>query len=90
MSELLGIDAVVLVLAAVNGSNVKSVSQDKSEMGGVAGVGQPIPAEHAFGADSQIVAVGATNLRKNSKSLFLTLVWTSFLPWRSMTQTYIW
>ena len=30
------------------------------------------------------------SLRTKLKSLSLTLVWTSFLPWRSMTQTYIW
>src|SRR5216110_1194804 len=57
MRKLLGIDTVVLVLAAVDGFDVKSVGQHEGQAGFVAGIGQPIPAEHAFAADGQIVFV---------------------------------
>ena len=33
------------------------MGQDEGEAGGLAGIGQPIPAEHAFGADGQVVTI---------------------------------
>jgi len=56
--DLFGIDAVILVLAAVNGLEVERVGQDKGEAGGLTGIGQPVPAKHAFGADGQVMFVG--------------------------------
>jgi len=53
-----GVNAVVLVLAAVNGLEVERVSQDEVNASVLAGIGEPIPAEHAFGTDRQIVAIG--------------------------------
>jgi len=58
MGDLLGINAVVLVLAAVNGFEVERVGEHEVDASLGTGVGQPIPAEHAFGADRQIVAIG--------------------------------
>ena len=58
MGDFLGVDAVVLVIAAVNGFEVERVGQDEMDAGIRTGVGEPIPAEHAFGADRQIVAIG--------------------------------
>ena len=58
MGEFLGINAVVFVFAAVDGADVKGMSQDEGDVGGLAGIGEPIPAEHAFGADGQVVAIG--------------------------------
>jgi hypothetical protein len=57
MGDLFGIDAVVLVLAAVNGLEVERVRQDEGEVGFPAGIGEPIPAEHAFGTDREVVTV---------------------------------
>lgn len=56
--EFLGINAVVFVFAAVDGADVEGVDQDEGDAGSLARVGQPIPAEHAFGTDGQVVAVG--------------------------------
>ena len=49
---------------AVNGLEVKSVDQDEVKARGLAGIGQPIPAEHALGADGQIVAIGRDELEE--------------------------
>ena len=42
----------------MNGLEVERVGQDEVQAGGLAGIGEPIPAEHAFGADGQVVAIG--------------------------------
>src|SRR6266853_1676531 len=64
MSELLGVDPVVLVLATVNEMDVKSVGQNKSQAGSLAGVGEPIPAEHAFRTDRQVMLIGRDELEE--------------------------
>ena len=64
MGNLLGVDAVVLVLAAVDGFEVEGVGQDELETGGLTGVGEPIPAKHAFAADGQIVLVGLDEFKE--------------------------
>ena len=55
--EFFGIDAVVFVFTPVNGPHVERVSQHKRETGGLTGIGQPVPAEHALAADGQVLAV---------------------------------
>ena len=57
MGELFGIDAVIFIFAAVDGLEVKNMGQDESEVRLVTGISQPIPAEHAFGADGEVVTV---------------------------------
>lgn len=47
--KLFRIDAIILVLAAVNGAEIERVRQDKSEVGFMTGIGEPESAEHAFG-----------------------------------------
>ena len=68
VGDLFGVDAVVLVLAAVDGLEVEGVGQDEGEAGGLAGIGQPVPAEHAFAADGQVVAIGRDELEEVSRS----------------------
>ena len=58
MGDFLGVKAVVLVLAAVNGLEIERMGQDEVKAGVGTGIGEPIPAEHALGADRQIVAIG--------------------------------
>jgi len=58
VGEFFRIDAVVLVLAAVNGAQVEGVGQNEGETRLVARIGQPVPAEHAFAADGEVVLVG--------------------------------
>jgi len=58
VGELFGVDAIVFVFAAMNSFEVKGMSQDKSEVGSLAGIGQPVPAKHAFGADGEAVFEG--------------------------------
>jgi len=41
----------------VNGLKIERVGQHEVQAGVLAGVGQPVPAEHAFGADGQVVAI---------------------------------
>ena len=58
VADLFGVNAVVLVFAAVNGLEVKRVSQDEVDARGGTSIGEPIPAEHALGTNGQIVAIG--------------------------------
>src|SRR5436309_939776 len=62
--EFFGVDPVVLVFAAVNGSDVEGVGQDKAQAGGLAGIGQPVPPEHALTADGETVLVGLDELEE--------------------------
>ena len=64
LSELLRVDAVVFVFAAVDEVQVEGMSQDESQTLGLAGIGQPVPAEHAFGADREAVAIGLDELEE--------------------------
>ena len=64
VGDLFGVNPVVLVFAAVNGLEVGRVSQDEMDVGGLAGIGEPIPAEHALGADGQIVAIRGDEFEK--------------------------
>ena len=64
VGDFFGVNAVVLVLAAMDGFEVEGVGQDEGEAGVLAGIGQPIPAEHAFAADGQIVLVGLDELEE--------------------------
>ena len=64
VADFFGVNAVVLVFAAVNGLEIKGVGQDEMDVGGLAGIGEPIPAEHALGADGQIVAIGRDEFKE--------------------------
>ena len=64
MRELFGINPVVLVFTAMNGFDVKGVGEHEVDAGGLAGIGEPIPAEHAFGADRQVVPVRRDELEE--------------------------
>jgi len=57
VGQLFGIEAVVLVLAAVNGFEVEGMGQHEVQACRLARIGQPIPAEHTLGADRQIVTI---------------------------------
>jgi hypothetical protein len=79
VGEFLRIDAVILVFAAVDGAHVKGVSQDEVEAGGLARVGQPVPAEHAFAADRQIVAIGGDEFEEELEVIVLDVGVDQFL-----------
>jgi hypothetical protein len=64
VGDFFRVHPVVLVFAAVNGLEVERVSQDEVNVGGLAGIGEPIPAEHALGADGQIVAIRGNELEE--------------------------
>ena len=64
MGDFFGIDTVVLVFAAVNGFEIKGVGQHEVQAGPLAGIGQPVPAEQAFGADGQVVTVRGDELEE--------------------------
>ena len=53
------VDPVVLGLAAVDRLHVESVPQHEGDPGVSAEIGEPIPCEHALGADDQVVREGS-------------------------------
>src|SRR5262249_44493125 len=57
--DLVGVEPVVLGLAAVNGLHVQGVAQHEGNLLGGAEVGQPVPGEHAFAGNDQAVAEGS-------------------------------
>lgn len=59
VSELFRIDSIVFVFAAMDGLEVKGVSEHELESGLLAGIGEPIPAEEAFAADRHVVPPGS-------------------------------
>ena len=64
MGEFFGVDAVVFVFTAMDGAEVEGVSEDERNAGLGAGIGEPIPAEHAFGDDGEVVAVRGDELEE--------------------------
>ena len=67
----LPLELLVLVLAAVNGFDIEGVGQDEGQAGGLSGIGQPIPAEHAFATDGQAVSVRLDQLEEELEVVVL-------------------
>src|SRR4051812_15999265 len=57
--DLGGVDLVVLGLAAVDGFHVEGVAEHDGDLLLLAEVGQPVPGEHALGADDEAIAEGS-------------------------------
>ncbi len=53
-SDLVGIDSVVLALAAMDGPHVQGMAQDKGNVLVATEVGEPVPGEHAFRTDDNV------------------------------------
>ena len=49
-----------------------------------------MPAEHAFTADGQVVAIRRDELEEVIEVIVPDVGVNEFFPWRSMRQTYIW
>ena len=64
VGDFFGVDPVVFVFAAVDGLEVKGVGQYEVKARISAGIGEPIPAEHALGADGQVVAIRGDELEE--------------------------
>ena len=79
MRELLGIDAVVFIFAPVNGFDVERVGQDEGEARGLTGIGQPIPAEHAFAAHGEVMLVRLDELEEEAEVVVLDVGVDPFL-----------
>src|SRR5208283_1018204 len=71
--QFFGVNAVVLVFAAMNGFDVKGVGEHEVDVGGLAGIGQPIPAEHAFTADGQVVTIGSDEFEEEREVVVLNV-----------------
>ena len=56
--DLVGVDAVVLGLAAVDGLHVERVAEDEGDALLGAEVGQPVPGEGALDRDDEVLAEG--------------------------------
>jgi len=57
VGQFLAVDAVVLVLAAVDSFHIQRVSEDEGQAGFLTGIGEPVPIERALAADGQGMAV---------------------------------
>ena len=64
MGDFFGVNTVVLVFAAVGGLEIEGMGQHEVQARRLAGIRQPIPAEHAFGADGQVVPIGRDQLEE--------------------------
>ena len=64
MGDFFRVNAVVFIFAAVDGLEIERMGQYEGELGVLAGIGEPIPAEHAFGANSQVVPIGRNELEE--------------------------
>ena len=64
VGDFFRVNAVIFVFAAVDGLEVEGVGQDEVEARSLAGIGEPIPAEHAFGADGQVVLIRGDELEE--------------------------
>ena len=67
MGEFLRVDAVILVFAAVNGSDIEGMGQDEAQARLQAGISQPVPTEHAFAAHRKAVPVGLDQLEEKGE-----------------------
>lgn len=67
--NLVGIDLVVLRLSAMDGFHVEGMAEDEFDTFLAAQVGKPVPGEHAFHADHQVVAECMFVRRKASGEL---------------------
>ena len=79
MREFLGIDAVVFIFAPVNGFDVERVGQHEGEARGLASIGQPIPAEHAFAAHGEVMLVRLDELEEELEVVVLDVGMDPFL-----------
>lgn len=66
-SDLLGVDLVVLAFAAVDGPHVEGVPEDEGDVFFGTEIGQPVPGEHALGANHQIVPIGGDGLEESCR-----------------------
>jgi len=62
--DFMGVDFVVFAFAAVDRLHVEGMAQDEGDGFLSADICQPIPYEHAFGGDDDIVSVGGDGLEK--------------------------
>src|SRR5215467_3422042 len=65
--DLLGINAVVLRLAAVDGLHVQGVTKHEGNVLLSAEVGEPVPGEHALGGDDQTGAIRRDRLKERNR-----------------------
>ena len=79
VGEFFGIDAVVFIFASVDSSHIEGMSQHEGEVGGLAGVGQPVPTEHAFGADGEVMAIGLDQFEEEVEVVIFDIGVSEFL-----------
>src|SRR3990172_1719307 len=65
--DLVGIDLVVLGLAAVDGLRGQGVAEDEGDAFLGAQVGEPVPGEHALSGDDEIFAVRSDDLEERRR-----------------------
>jgi len=65
--DLVGINLVVLRLAAVNGLHRQRVAEHERDAFGRADIGQPVPREHALGRHDEIRAVRRDDLEERRR-----------------------
>lgn len=63
--NFVGVDLVVLGLADVNGAHVLGVAEDEIDPLVGKQVGEPVPGEHAFGPDDEVVSIRLDQAQEN-------------------------
>jgi len=53
--DLVGVDAIVLGLSAVDGFHVEGMAEDEWDLFAGTEVGEPVPGEHALGGDDEVL-----------------------------------
>jgi hypothetical protein len=62
--DLVGVDAIVLGLTAVDGLHVEGMAEHERDAFAGAQIGEPVPAEGALGGDDEVAAVGRDSLEE--------------------------
>jgi len=57
MRQLLGVNPVIFALAGMDQMDIERMDQNEGQARGLASIGQPVPPEHAFAANGQIMFV---------------------------------
>ena len=65
--DFIGIDFIVLGLAAMDCPHIQGVAEDEGELLGGAEIGQPIPAEDTFHPDNDIFLIGRNEFEKQPR-----------------------
>jgi hypothetical protein len=68
--NLMGVYAIVLAFAAMNGPHVQGMTENKWDVLVFTEIGQPVPGEHALGGDDEILTEWLDRMQKDIRTGF--------------------